>query len=56
VVSADATTKFRLGVSVGDFEQATSAVTITYKEAVPESGKNVVVAFSFVVKDDVDRT
>lgn len=55
VVSADATTKFRVGFSVGDFEQATSAVTVAYKNEEPDvAGKNIVVAFSFVVKDDVD--
>jgi hypothetical protein len=57
VVSADATTKFRVGFSVGDFEQATSAVTVAYKNEEPDvAGKNIVAAFSFVVKDDVDST
>lgn len=55
VAGATATTKFRLGVSVGDFEQPSSSVTITYKDEEPDvPGRHVVLALSFVVKEDVD--
>lgn len=54
-IPADQTTELRVGISVGEVAERKCSLNLSYLNESPDTdAKHVVVAFSFVVKDDVD--
>jgi Ras-related C3 botulinum toxin substrate 1 len=54
-IAEDQTAEVHLGLSVGEVVQPRASVELSYRNEAPETDdKHIVVAFSFVVKDDVD--
>jgi Ras-related C3 botulinum toxin substrate 1 len=54
-IGDDQTAEVRLGLSVGEVVHPRASVELSYRNEPPEDeDKHIVVAFSFVVKDDVD--